>query len=79
MSRDMVCKACGHVGPAKKNTPGSFILEVVLWLCFLLPGIIYSIWRVAKRYSGCEACGSADVLPVDTPLGRKLVKEVQSS
>lgn len=72
MMKNMVCKACGQVGPALKKTPGSFLLELVLWLAFLLPGLLYSIWRHAARHEGCSACGSKDLIPSDTPMGRKL-------
>jgi len=34
-------------------TKGHFALEFVLWLCFLVPGIIYSIWRLTTRRETC--------------------------
>lgn len=79
MSETVVCRHCGHVGPDTKKTPGSFVLELLLWLCFLLPGFIYSIWRHAARHRACEKCGSKEILPADTPMGRKLVKEMSGS
>lgn len=68
----MVCKDCGSVGETATETRGSFAIEVVAWLCFLVPGLIYSLWRLSIRHETCAACGSAKVLPLDSPTGRQL-------
>jgi len=71
----LVCTVCGHVGETKSITKGSFGVELLLWLCFIIPGLIYSFWRLSSRTEGCAKCGSADVIPVDTPVGRRIVSE----
>lgn len=73
MGREYVCTQCGHVGRPKRITKGSFIIEVVLWLCMIFPGVIYSLWRLTSRYDACPACRQPTMIPVDTPVGRKLV------
>lgn len=75
MADKMVCTACGNVGPAKTMTKGSFGLEVVLWLCFLLPGLIYSIWRLTTRHEGCAVCGNVQLLPSSSPMAQKFMRE----
>jgi len=67
-----VCKHCGTVAEPANETPGSMAIEVVLWLCFLVPGLIYSLWRLSRRHPVCTACGSREIVPVDTPVGRAL-------
>jgi hypothetical protein len=52
-----LCTTCGMVTTPKRVTPGSFGLGVLLWLRFLLPGIIYSIWRSVARHDACPGCG----------------------
>ena len=71
----MICTKCGTVGMGKMFTPGSMFCELVLWLAFLLPGLIYSVWRLSSKKRVCESCGSADLIPVDSPAGQKLLKE----
>lgn len=61
------CAACGTFGRGRTHTPGHFLIEVVLWLCLLLPGVIYSLWRLSARRRVCAACG-AHVVPSDTPV-----------
>lgn len=29
--------------------PGNGWIELVLWLCYVIPGLLYSIWRRAER------------------------------
>ena len=62
------CKNCGHTGPTKSHTPGHMAIEIILWLCFIVPGLIYSIWRVSNRTMKCEKCESKDLVPVDSPI-----------
>jgi hypothetical protein len=76
MSDSVVCKHCGHYGKPARETKGSIWIELILWLCFLVPGLIYSIWRLNTRGDACSKCGSRDLLPPDSPLGRKLMQEV---
>lgn len=76
MSDGVVCKHCGHYGEPSRKTKGSIWIELILWLCFLIPGLIYSIWRLNTRHDVCAKCGSPDLVPTDSPLGRKLMQEV---
>lgn len=70
----MACKVCEHVGEPKSHTRGSFLIELVLWLAFLVPGLVYSLWRLSSRRPVCRACGSSDLVPLDTPAGRRIVE-----
>lgn len=67
------CTACGVVGYPKLVQPGSTGTAVFLWLVFLLPGIIYSIWRANSEHEVCPSCGSPQVIPVDSPVAQKLM------
>lgn len=50
----IVCTACGYVGEPTTATKGSFGVELVLWLCLIIPGLIYSIWRLSSRHDACR-------------------------
>ncbi len=75
---EMVCKSCGFVGAAKSAVRGSLGIEIILWLCLIVPGLIYSIWRGSSRYNACPACGGKDMIPTNSPIGRKLIAETAS-
>jgi len=78
MRGPVYCANCGTVGEAKTITKGSFLMELLLWIAFLVPGLIYSIWRISSRYRGCGACGSASVMPVDSPKAREALGRAQA-
>ena len=63
----LFCTQCGHVGRPVVVTPGSIWIEVILWLAFLVPGLIYTVWRHSKRHDACPKCGSAAIIPADSP------------
>lgn len=71
-----VCMQCGYHGKAKNATKGSLIIEIVLWLCFLLPGLIYSLWRQSAYRKVCPKCGSEQMVPDNTPMARKMLQEI---
>ena len=52
-------------------------MEVFCWLLFLLPGLIYSIWRLTSRYNACPKCKNASMIPLDTPKGQELLAKQQ--
>ena len=70
----MYCKACGSVAKPQKVVQGSFLLELLLWLLFLVPGLIYSIWRLSNKKDACPKCRSIEVIPIDSPIARAALK-----
>lgn len=74
---EFVCPACGTTGQPKLITRGNLLIEIILWLFLLIPGLIYSIWRLSTRYSACPTCGAAGMIPVDSPNGRRLVAQAK--
>lgn len=70
-----ICPSCGVRSYPSTKTRGSIFIEIILWLCLIIPGVIYSIWRLTTRHKACPACGQGGVIPVETPRGRKLAQE----
>lgn len=62
------CATCGHVGKGLTKTRGMLLIEIVLWLCFLVPGLIYSIWRQGSKHKVCASCGASTLVPLDSPV-----------
>jgi hypothetical protein len=74
MKKQMICQKCGTAGRPKKITKGSFFVELFLW-CFVVPGILYSVWRIATRYKACPICMAEHMVKLDSPYGQRLLKE----
>jgi uncharacterized protein with PIN domain len=60
------CEDCDFVGQPARVKPGTTGTEVVLWLCLIVPGLIYSFWRSMSRFEGCANCGSRRIIPADS-------------
>lgn len=71
-----ICSHCGSVGTPKRHMKGSIIIELFLWLMMLLPGLLYSLWRLTTVSRVCRTCGSPALVPVDSPRGRALARGV---
>lgn len=71
----LICPNCGTVGTPKTVTKGSMLIEIVLWIFLIVPGIIYSIWRLTTRAKVCRSCGSKNMIPLNSPMGEKLQDE----
>ncbi len=72
-----LCTSCGFVGLPKKFTKGSFLVELILWLFMLLPGLIYSIWRLSSQYEGCPQCEAKTMIPLDSPVAKTFLQQHQ--
>jgi len=69
----MVCTDCEWVGEPPKLIRGSGWIEFVLYLFYILPGIIYSIWR-RPNMPVCDACGGRNLVPLSSPVGSRIAK-----
>jgi len=66
------CKRCGQSGRTTNSRPGSNAVELLLWLGALAPGLFYTLWRNSRVHAVCAGCGSAEIIPVDSPLARQM-------
>lgn len=72
---EMFCKSCHFVDSTKRNMPGSILIEIILWLCFLIPGIIYTLWRHSATKQVCKSCGSKEIIPINSPLAQQILSK----
>lgn len=73
-TRSRICTTCGHIGAPASHTPGSMRIEAVLWLCLIVPGLIYSLWRLSARRDACAKCAAATLLPLDAPMAQRFIQ-----
>ena len=78
MNPEMYCSNCGTVAEPQKHTPGTFLTEAILWLFLIIPGLIYSIWRIMARKNVCPACQSPMLLPLDSPKVKEALSETKA-
>ncbi len=56
--RNLICPNvnCGYTGKPARRARGSILVGLVLCCFFLVPGILYFLFRGGYRYS-CPKCG----------------------
>lgn len=64
------CNACHNYTPHALKKGNGWI-ELVLYLFYILPGVIYSIWRRSGAPNVCPMCRAASLVPaaVAKPIG----------
>jgi len=77
--KNFVCSNCGYIGKQKTYTKGSFIIELFLWLMLIVPGIIYSLWRLTTKFKACPKCRAPNMIPIDTPRGQQLSEQFKKT
>jgi RNA polymerase subunit RPABC4/transcription elongation factor Spt4 len=74
----MICRNCGHTGHPERRLKGHFLITVILLLCYIIPGIIYMIWRRAGVRDSCTKCGSENIVDAASPAGVAAAHEMFS-
>lgn len=73
-----ICSNCGSIGRPKKVIVGSPVIEIMLWLCFLIPGILYSAWRGSAGPRVCRRCGAPNMVPLNSPMGKQITRQTRT-
>jgi hypothetical protein len=77
-----LCTHCGKRGYPVLAPRGHVFFEVILWVCYVVPGIIYSIWRRVRTKEVCPFCNHSSMVSSYSPKAKMLlalanVKEVK--
>ena len=67
-----ICPNCGYIGKPAKRRKGNGAVEIILYLFFIIPGLIYTIWRSSNLENYCPKCKATNLVPLNTP-GAKAV------
>lgn len=65
-----VCMVCNFIGEPQKA--GSGLIEFILWMFCLVPGMVYSVWR-SNNSNACPQC-KGTMIPVHTPKAQEIIQ-----
>jgi hypothetical protein len=68
-----ICTTCRHVGKPVTRVKGSILIEIALWLLLLIPGLIYSIWRLTSKEQVCPSCQQPSMIPLTSPEAQRMI------
>jgi len=71
MGAALYCPSCGTVGTPRTHNRGSSAVEIFLWLCFLVPGFFYTLWRMGRIDRFCRVCRAPNPIPLTSPLAQR--------
>lgn len=73
MAKPLLCPNCLNQSKPKTKIRGSILIEIILWLCLIIPGLIYSLWRSGSRYKVCPSCNATGMIPLGSPRAKQLL------
>jgi len=73
-----VCVTCKTQMTPKTKTPGTFLVELGLWFFFILPGLIYSLWRISARKKVCSQCENPHFVKLGSEAGTRMLRAGES-
>ena len=82
-----VCSLCGSIMIPMKKAKSNFLTELILWIvCLVLAmftagislafALVFSLWRMISGRKVCPKCDSETFVGVDTPMGKKIIKDM---
>lgn len=73
-----ICTTCGTEDAVMRRRRGNGYVESVLWLALLVPGLLYTAWRNMEDIRLCRTCGKESMIPLATPVGRRMHEELDA-
>ena len=73
MPEVLLCINCGYQGESKKIARGSCLIEIILWLFLIIPGLVYTAWRLTSKFKVCPKCGAEKLIPLTSPVAQKFL------
>lgn len=74
-----VCRNCLSLVIPRTTTPGNDLLTLGLLLLFLVPGVLYGVWRLTARHKVCPVCWQPVLVPLGTPGAALLLASLPSA
>lgn len=62
LTRKYLCMECGCQRDPIIAKRGFLVIELFMWLMYILPGIIYSIWRRVRTQQVCSNCRTPSIV-----------------
>ena len=67
---EMSCLRWGGSGDPISKVSGSLVIELLCWMFFILPGVVYTISRYVNRVKVCPCCKGVDLIPYNSPAAK---------
>ena len=62
LNKKYLCTECGCQRDPINAKRGLLVIEIFMWLLYILPGVIYSIWRRVRTLQVCPKCRNPSII-----------------
>lgn len=74
----LFCPNCGEKAAPHVTRKGHIVIELILWLAAIIPGLIYSIWRRSNRKQQCPSCNAPNMIPLGSPRAKQMLSTMDT-
>ncbi|MCF8724052.1 hypothetical protein LQ236_002072 [Nitrospina gracilis] len=71
-SKDYICLTCGCQRQPINVRRGHIAIEVLLYLFYIVPGVMYTLWRSVRRHDVCPKCRTPSIVKTTSPQAFQL-------
>lgn len=77
-TRKYVCMECGCQRDPVDAKRGLLVIEIFMWFLYILPGVIYSIWRRVRRQQVCSKCRTPSVVLTSSSRAMAMMRLIKT-
>jgi len=77
-SKKYICMECGCQRDPVEAKRGLLVIEVFMWLLYIVPGVIYSIWRRVRKQQVCPNCLNPSVVLTSSPRAMGMMRLIKT-
>lgn len=70
---DYICAHCGFMGSPVRVNRGHIYIEIFMWFCLVVPGVIYSVWRRIRKKGVCPECLNPEMISIYSQKARRMM------
>ena len=65
---------CGCQRDPVNAKRGLLVIEIFMWLLYIFPGVIYSIWRRVRKQQVCPNCRNPSIVLTSSPRAMGMMR-----
>jgi len=77
-TKKYLCMECGCQREPMDVKRGLLVIEIFMWFLYILPGVIYSIWRRVRKQQVCPNCRYPSVVLTSSPRAMGMMRMIKT-
>lgn len=77
-TKKYICMECGCQRDPVNAKRGLLVIEIFMWFLYIVPGVIYSIWRRVRTQRVCPNCRNPSVVLTSSSRAMRMMRLIKS-